>query len=75
MFFITHIDKFFHNSPGAEMCLGTPHFIEQNLCKKISYRSEQVPLNISKKQLISSPRAAHPYRAFYFIKKFRGNFL
>ena len=30
MFFITHIDKFFHNSPGAEMCLGTPHFIEQN---------------------------------------------
>ncbi len=27
MFFITHIDKFFHNSPGAEMCLGTPHFI------------------------------------------------
>jgi len=31
MFFITHIDKFFHNSPGAEMCLGTPHFIGQNL--------------------------------------------
>ena len=30
MFFITHIDKFFHNSPGAEMCLGTPHFIGQN---------------------------------------------
>ena len=49
MFFITHIDKFFHNSPGAEMCLGTPPFIEQNLWKKISYRSEQVPLNISKK--------------------------
>lgn len=23
---ITHIDKFFHNSPGAERCLGTPHF-------------------------------------------------
>ncbi len=25
MSIITHIDKFFHNSPGAEMCLGTPH--------------------------------------------------
>ena len=25
-FFVTHIDKFFHNSPGTEMCLGTPHF-------------------------------------------------
>lgn len=24
---ITHIDKFFHNSPGAERCLGTPHFV------------------------------------------------
>ena len=22
---ITHIDKFFHNSPGAARCLGTPH--------------------------------------------------
>ena len=21
------IDKFFHNSPGAAMCLGTPHFM------------------------------------------------
>ena len=40
MFFITHIDKFFHNSPGTEMCLGTPHFK-----KKIGYRSGQVPLN------------------------------
>ena len=49
MFFITHIDKFFHNSPGAEMCLGTPHFIGHNLWKKISYRSEQVPLNNFKK--------------------------
>lgn len=25
---ITHIDKFFHNSPGAERCLGTPHLRE-----------------------------------------------
>ena len=26
----THIDKFFHNSPGAERCLGTPHFTRIN---------------------------------------------
>lgn len=26
MYIITHIDKFFHNSPGTEMYLGTPHF-------------------------------------------------
>ena len=30
MFNITHIDKFFHNSPGAEMYLGTPHFKVDN---------------------------------------------
>jgi len=30
MFFITHIDKFFHNSPGAEMYPGTPHFSGHN---------------------------------------------
>ena len=23
----TFMDKFFHNSPGAERCLGTPHFM------------------------------------------------
>ncbi len=28
MSIITHIDKFFHNSPGAERCSGTPHFAE-----------------------------------------------
>ena len=27
MFIITHIDKFFHNSPSTVRCLGTPHFI------------------------------------------------
>ena len=26
MFIITHIDKFFHNSPSAARYLGTPHF-------------------------------------------------
>ena len=44
MFFITHIDKFFHNSPGAEMCLGTPHFIEQNLLRNsygISHKAKK----------------------------------
>ena len=25
----TKTDKFFHNSPGAAMCLGTPHLLEQ----------------------------------------------
>lgn len=30
LFFIIRIDKFFHNSPGTEMCLGTPHFTEKH---------------------------------------------
>ncbi len=28
MFIITHIDKFFHNSPSAARYLGTPHFTD-----------------------------------------------
>ncbi len=28
MSFITHIDKFFHNSPDTERYPGTPHFME-----------------------------------------------
>lgn len=27
----SHIDKFFHNSPGAVMYLGTPHFMGYDL--------------------------------------------
>ena len=42
MFFITHIDKFFHNSPGAEMCLGTPHFIGQNYSRKFIEKSVMI---------------------------------
>ena len=36
MFNITHIDKFFHNSPSTARCLGTPHFMDKKvfLCRK-----------------------------------------
>ena len=35
MNFITHIDKFFHNSPGAERYPGTPHFTVEESSKKV----------------------------------------
>ena len=34
MFNITHIDKFFHNSPSAARYLGTPHFVQIKDCYK-----------------------------------------